>query len=206
MLRMCEIALYKDYDNQDFRPPFFLTKSPKSILHSIGPVYYSTITRCKTSSTRLLQIICGLNAADLSAMPHTVLVRMMYALVVLYKIFILSTSPSHPLAAVLDADGLCLPTHLTGLLKILSDLNYQHSFRESNKFLAFVREVQDLCLSPTNIDPSNSIGTTESEWTLLNRESESETDLYMSIPLEPLSDYIDPAAWWIPGSTVPVDS
>jgi hypothetical protein len=83
-----------------------------------------------------------MNQYTLGSTPAIIFVRMAYAAVVLFKIYLLVMSADHPLAAVLNAEQLQLSDYLDRLRTCLLGLSHNLSFHGANKFLDIILRLE----------------------------------------------------------------
>ena len=153
-MHLYEIALHRDYNPRDFHPPYALESDLSTADSNIGVAYIDAIMKCISSAQKLLDEFLSIDQTMLSAVPSIIFVRMTYAGVILFKIFLLATSKDHALASVLDQEQLHLPDYLGKLHSILVTLAHSQSFHGANKFLDIILRLESsyrnraVCLRP----------------------------------------------------------
>lgn len=142
IIHLNEVSLHEDFNSQDFAPPYTLDNPMPSNVQEPGSGHILAIMKCVSSSQALLEIFLAADSSDLCAMPSVMFVRMNYAIVVLFKVYVLTTIPEHSIAAVLDRSYLRVGEFLRKLHGLLSDLTHSLSFQGANRYLDVIERIQ----------------------------------------------------------------
>lgn len=116
-----EIALHRDHNVDDFKPPF--TESmmrvppirPNVLLSSC---HINALSRCLTSAHRVLQIFMNMTISAVRSVPVFTFVRTNYACVILIKLYFSASHPRSELGKVIDKESLRADEYMGKLLEM----------------------------------------------------------------------------------------
>lgn len=116
-----EIALHRDHNVDDFKPPF--TESmmrvppirPNVLLSSC---HINALSRCLTSAHRVLQIFMNMSINAVRSVPVFTFVRTNYACVILIKLYFSASHPRSELGKVIDKESLRADEYMGRLLEM----------------------------------------------------------------------------------------
>ena len=131
-----EMALYPDYNAEDFRPPFLVkTTTQAKNNKSVSPAYLDAIMICLSSTHALIAAFLNTSIKTLRVVPIVTYVRMAYAAVVLTKLHFSAVSPSSEIGKFLDRDSLQVSQYLHKLVIHLTAVVGAEKNRMASKFL-----------------------------------------------------------------------
>ncbi|KIX01918.1 uncharacterized protein Z518_07857 [Rhinocladiella mackenziei CBS 650.93] len=116
-----ESGLYADYDPRDFKPPYWIsklrTKRPEKATGrtTFTPNHISSVMACLSSAHSLLDTFLSMSVRSLQFSPAIVIVRAVYAIFLLFKIFFSASAIDGNLNQILDPTAIKLSFYLQQL-------------------------------------------------------------------------------------------
>ena len=145
MIYLHEIALGQDGSGEDFRPPFRLRAPSETsyTLPDLHPARLDCIIASLTSAHSLLDTVLKLSPQSLRVFPVWMYIRVTYAIVILLKIFFISSTPGSELGQIIHPVSVRVEDYLDRLVSCMQVVSNDENCRLTDKFSSVFSRARD---------------------------------------------------------------